>query len=96
MAENKKQIPEVFSLEQNYPNPFNPETKINFSLNKISNVKLTVYNVLGQKVASLVNGRMNAGAHTITFNASHLASGVYFYQLEAGDLKINKRMLLLK
>jgi hypothetical protein len=88
--------PDKFELAQNYPNPFNPTTKINFSLAKASNVKLTVYNILGQKVATLVDGYMNQGPQSVTFNASKLTSGVYFYRLEAGSFTANKKMLLVK
>jgi hypothetical protein len=90
------QRPDVFALEQNYPNPFNPSTKINFTLGKISNVKLTVYNLLGQKVATLLENRMEAGAHSVVFDAARFASGVYFYRIEAGDFTMSKKMLLLK
>jgi hypothetical protein len=89
-------LPTDFVLDQNYPNPFNPSTTINFSVNKASNVKLTVYNMLGQKVATLVDNFMNAGSYEVKFNASRLASGVYFYSLEAGSFKANKKMMLLK
>lgn len=90
------QIPRGYSLEQNYPNPFNPVTKINFSIAKPSNVKLTVYNILGQKVITLVDKFMNAGVYSVDFNASNLASGVYLYGIEAGDFKAYKKMILLK
>jgi len=89
-------LPTSYSLSQNYPNPFNPTTGINFSLIKASNVKLTVYNILGEKVASLVDKYLDAGFYTVWFNASAMASGVYFYRLEAGDFKSNKKMILLK
>ncbi|MCG3119660.1 MAG: hypothetical protein ALAOOOJD_02135 [bacterium] len=85
-----------YTLAQNYPNPFNPNTSINFSIGKAALVKLTVYNVLGQKVATLIDKRMTAGAHIIEFDASKLTSGVYFYRLEAGDFLAQKRMLLIK
>jgi hypothetical protein len=88
--------PGMFALEQNYPNPFNPTTTINFSLAKASNVKLTVYNILGQQIRTVVDTRMNAGQQSIVFDASKLASGVYFYRLEAGDFSAVKKMLLLK
>lgn len=91
-----EQLPEGYSLEQNYPNPFNPSTKINYKIATASNVKLNIYNILGQKVATLVNQFMNAGAYSVDFNASHLASGVYIYKLEAGDFSVNKKMMLLK
>lgn len=89
-------VPNGFELSQNYPNPFNPTTNINFSIAKASNVKLIVYNVLGQKVKTLVNTFMNAGAYTVDFNGTNLASGVYLYNIEAGDFRISKKMILLK
>jgi hypothetical protein len=89
-------LPVSFSLDQNYPNPFNPATTINFAVPKASDVKLTVYNVLGQLVATLIDGQLTAGAHVVTFNGSDLASGVYFYRLESGSYTANKKMLLLK
>jgi hypothetical protein len=90
-------LPNSFALEQNYPNPFNPSTTINFTLGKASNVKLTVYNLLGQRVATLVDGRMNAGTQSVVFDASRFASGVYFYRLDAGsNFNSVKKMLLLK
>ena len=94
--EERPGIPGEFALSQNYPNPFNPATKINFNIGTASNVKLSIYNILGQKVATLVNQFMNAGAYAVDFNASQLASGVYIYKLEAGDFKVNKKMMLLK
>jgi len=89
-------LPTEFALNQNYPNPFNPSTTINFAIGKASNVKLTVYNILGQKVATLVDNFMNTGAYEVKFNANHLSSGVYFYTIEAGDFRVNKKMMLLK
>ena len=89
-------LPNEFALQQNYPNPFNPSTNISFSLPQASNVKLTVYNILGQQVLQLVNSRMTAGTHTIQFNASNLASGMYMYRIEAGSFVQNKRMTLIK
>jgi hypothetical protein len=85
-----------YSLDQNYPNPFNPSTNISFTLAKSENVKLTVYNILGEQVAVLVNGMRNAGSQTVSFNANKLASGVYFYKLEAGNTVLAKKMMLLK
>jgi hypothetical protein len=85
-----------YKLEQNYPNPFNPSTKITFELAKSEKVKLAVYNLLGEQVAELVNGMMSASSHTITFNAQNLASGIYFYKLEAGSTTFAKKMVLLK
>jgi Secretion system C-terminal sorting domain len=92
----RHELPEAYFLAQNYPNPFNPTTTINFVLGKASQAKLTVYNVLGQKVVTLFDQRMNAGPHIVSFDASHLTSGVYFYRLEAGDFVSQKRMLLIK
>lgn len=92
----KDVLPDGFSLSQNYPNPFNPTTKINFSLGQASNVKLNIYNILGQKVATLINQQLKAGSHTVDFNASNLSSGVYFYGLDAGEVKTYKKMMLLK
>ncbi|MCD4691404.1 MAG: T9SS type A sorting domain-containing protein [Calditrichales bacterium] len=88
--------PLEFSLLQNYPNPFNPKTVIGYQLSVISNVELTVYNYLGQRVQTLVNKQQQAGSYTVRFNAGNLASGVYFYKLQAGDLCITKKMLLVK
>jgi hypothetical protein len=90
------QIPFEYNLDQNYPNPFNPSTKINFTLAKVSDVKLSVFNVLGQKVATLVDTRMSAGPQSVVFDASKLASGVYFYRLDAGTFSSIKKMMLLK
>ena len=89
-------VPHGYALAQNYPNPFNPTTTINFDIGKPSTVKLTVYNILGQRIATLVNSYMNAGAYAIPFDGANLASGVYFYRLEAGSYKFIKKMMLLK
>jgi ligand-binding sensor domain-containing protein len=90
------ELPREFQLLQNYPNPFNPSTTIKFELPKISHVTLTVYDILGRQVSALVNDRMDAGVHEIKFDGSNLASGVYFYRLQAGDFVATKRLLLLK
>ncbi|MGA7721729.1 MAG: T9SS type A sorting domain-containing protein [Ignavibacteriaceae bacterium] len=89
-------LPNSYSLSQNYPNPFNPSTVINYSIQKASNVTLTVYNVLGQKVASLVNGFKQAGSYSVSFDATKLASGVYFYRIEAGNFVSVKKMMFMK
>jgi hypothetical protein len=96
------QVPTEFSLSQNYPNPFNPTTTIKYSLPNESNVKISVFNILGEKVKELVNNQMPAGVHTVNFNADNLASGVYIYQIEARTLSGNtnfisaKKMILLR
>jgi hypothetical protein len=95
-VKNTEAVPVNFSLQQNYPNPFNPSTVINFSIPKASKVTLSVYNLLGQKVASLVNSNMNAGNHEVEFNAKDLSSGIYFYSLNAGNFQSTKKMILIK
>ncbi len=87
---------ESFKLSQNYPNPFNPSTNISFNLPASGDVSLKVYNLLGQEVADLVNGRLNSGGHTVTFDASRLASGMYIYRLQAGSHLQTKKMMLIK
>lgn len=94
-------LPLAFSLNQNYPNPFNPATTITFSLPHSSEIRLTVYNVLGQEIARLAEGRFSAGEHSVLFDAASppgtvLASGIYFYRLEAGGQVITRKMALLK
>jgi hypothetical protein len=90
------QIPMKFDLSQNYPNPFNPTTKINFAVPKQAFVTLKVYDVTGREITKLVNQEMTPGYHSIDFNASQFASGVYFYRMEAGDFAETKRMMLIK
>jgi len=86
----------TFTLEQNYPNPFNPQTLIRYRLSSAGNVRLTVYNTLGQVVKELVNGTQPAGAHSVTFDGRGLASGIYLYRLQTDDRVAVRRMLLLK
>jgi hypothetical protein len=88
--------PSHYALSQNYPNPFNPATTIEFSLPTASSVQLRVYNMLGQEVATLVNGNLAAGAHRVSFDGSHLSSGVYLYRLSAGSYLNTMKMVLLK
>lgn len=90
------ELPGNFVLMQNYPNPFNPTTVISWQLAVSSHVDLSVYNLLGEKVATLVSERMNAGYHTYQFDGKNLASGVYYYQLVAGDFREVKKMILLR
>ncbi len=89
-------IPTEYSLEQNYPNPFNPSTKITFSLPKEELTSLEVFNMLGQKVGTLVNEKLSAGVHEYSFNASKLSSGVYFYHIKSGKFAQTKKMILMK
>ena len=89
-------LPAEFSLSQNYPNPFNARSVINYALPAGGNVELAVYNLLGQKVETLVDGYQEAGFKSISWDASQYSSGIYFYQLTAGDKQIVKRMVLVK
>lgn len=90
------EIPEAFSLGQNYPNPFNPSTTINFSLPKTSNVRLTIYNSLGQEIEKLADEIFQSGTYSVRFDGSKLSSGVYFYSLETENGRITRSMVLLK
>jgi len=94
--ENEAQIPSEFVLEQNYPNPFNPSTTIKFTIPKTEYVNLTVYNLLGQKVKTLVSEEKNQGSYEVVFNASNLPSGMYVYRLQAGNSVRTKKMILVK
>ena len=89
-------LPIAFGLAQNYPNPFNPSTTISYQLPKQSQVEISVFNALGQKVTTLVNEVQEAGYYTVTLNASNLSSGVYFYNIKSGDFSLTKKMLLMK
>jgi len=91
-----KDIPESYSLSQNYPNPFNPTTTIQFSLKERSNVELNIYNILGEKIRTLINYEMNSGQYKVAFDGSHLASGIYFYRIQAGNFVETKKMILLR
>lgn len=88
--------PLKFELEQNYPNPFNPSTTIRFSLEKPSQTIISVYNTIGEKVAVLNDSYMDAGFYTVSFDASSLQSGIYFYELQAGNFRQIKKMMLIK
>jgi hypothetical protein len=89
-------VPLVYSLSQNYPNPFNPSTRIEFAIPRQALVELKVYTILGQEVATLVNQILPAGRHAVTLNGASMASGVYFYRLQAGSFTETKKLLLLK
>lgn len=88
--------PKDFSLSQNYPNPFNPVTEIRYALPRDCHVKLEVYNILGQKVAILVDGNQKAGYKAVSWDAGSLSSGIYFYRLKAGDFVETRKMILLR
>lgn len=90
------EIPAKYSLEQNYPNPFNPATNINFSLPRAGNVKLAVYDILGNEVKVLLNGFQNAGNYSANFDFSDVASGTYIYKLTTGEFTASKKMVLIK
>ena len=96
IAKNNSEVIKNYSLLQNYPNPFNPTTTISYILPAQSNVVLNVYNLLGQKVSTLVNGQNSAGEHSVHFDASNLASGVYVYKIQAGKYSAVKKLMLLK
>ncbi|MCW9096104.1 MAG: T9SS type A sorting domain-containing protein, partial [Ignavibacteriaceae bacterium] len=88
--------PLTYSLEQNYPNPFNPSTKIKYSVPQSSQVQIKIFDVLGNEIETLVNEEKRAGTYEINWNAINLPSGVYFYQLRAGEFVSTKKMILLK
>jgi len=96
VAQSSAGLPAEFSLSQNYPNPFNPTTTIRYALPQRSQVTLTVFNTLGQPVSTLVSGTEEAGSYEVKFNGSNLASGVYFYRIQAGGFVQTRKLLLLK
>jgi hypothetical protein len=91
-----KPLPTVYSLSQNYPNPFNPTTVIEFALPKEAHVTLEVYNVIGQKVMTLVDEVRPAGYHSVRFDGTSLSSGMYLYRLSTGQQTFLKKLLLMK
>ncbi|MEA2078099.1 MAG: T9SS type A sorting domain-containing protein [Candidatus Marinimicrobia bacterium] len=93
---NDRFVPYGFVLEQNYPNPFNPTTSISFRIPESFDVAVDVYDLAGTKVATVYSGRMDAGTHNMTFDASNLASGTYVYQLTAGEFTVSRKMTLVK
>lgn len=88
-------IPE-YKLEQNYPNPFNPTTNINFEIPENSHISLVIYNILGEKIATLINSPLVVGVYSITFNAGEFPSGIYVYELRSQRTRISKKMILTK
>ena len=93
---NYTNIPSVFGLSQNYPNPFNPSTKISFQVPEKSNVNVSIYDILGNKISTLVNETKQPGQYDVTFDASRLSSGVYFYKMQADKFEVTKKMTVLK
>jgi hypothetical protein len=83
-------------LGQNYPNPFNPSTSIQFALPESGQVQIDVFNMIGRRVMSVVNGTMSAGYHVVTLDASPLSSGLYIYRLKAGNVVLTQKMTLVK
>ncbi|OGU35937.1 MAG: hypothetical protein A2315_12705 [Ignavibacteria bacterium RIFOXYB2_FULL_35_12] len=96
LSVNDNDILDSYSLSQNYPNPFNPTTTIQFSLEEKINVELSIYNILGEKIRTLFNDEMNSGQYKIVFDGSNLASGIYFYRIQAGKFLQTKKMILMK
>ncbi len=93
---NLSELVSSYELSQNYPNPFNPVTNINFSIPSASNVSLSVYNVSGQEVASMVNERMSAGTYKVDWNAVNFTSGIYYYTIRTENFVQTRKMLLIK
>jgi len=89
-------VPNVFSLSQNYPNPFNPMTKIKFDVAKVSNVNITVFDVLGRHITTLINEKLEAGTYETEWNANNVPGGVYFYRIETENFSETKKMLMVK
>jgi Secretion system C-terminal sorting domain len=89
-------LPHKILLCQNYPNPFNPSTTIKFELPGTSDVRLTVYDMVGREVSVLVNEKREAGVHEVKCDGSNLASGVYFYRLQVGVFAVSRKLLILK
>jgi hypothetical protein len=95
-GKEKPALPTEIQLYQNYPNPFNPSTTIAFSLPHPEHIRLTLHNIVGQEIETLVDGEVPAGQHTIRWNANGLASGIYIYRLQAGRFVVAKKMIYQK
>jgi len=95
-VENEITLPTEFALEQNYPNPFNPRTTFRYSIPQTSKVVIKIYDILGNEIATLMDEEKSVGTYELTWNAASLSSGIYFYQLKAGDYMSTKKMILLK
>ena len=94
---NQNEVPSKFNLSQNYPNPFNPSTTISYNLAKSGNVRIKVFNISGKEIEELVNKKLEAGIHKITFNASKYSSGIYFYSMIIdGNVVNTKKMMYVK
>ena len=91
-------VPTEIKLYQNYPNPLNPDTNINFLINRDADVNLSLFDILGRKITTLVNKRLEKGKYTVRVNSSslNLSSGIYFYQLSTGENSITKKMVVIK
>jgi len=96
VTDEKNTLPKTSILHQNYPNPFNPSTQIKFELSSASNVELRVYDLTGKEIATLINGNLSSGVHTIRFDAANLSSGIYVYSLKTNNYLSLKKMILTK
>jgi hypothetical protein len=93
---NEHQTPSTYSIEQNYPNPFNPTTSISYKVPEAANVQITLYDMLGRKLSTLVNERKSAGAYQLTLDMSSYSSGIYLYRMQAGNFVQTRRLTLIK
>jgi hypothetical protein len=96
IAEEKPETPSGFKLEQNYPNPFNPSTNIKFALTERKDVRVEVYDRIGRKISTLIDDELSRGFHTVQFDGSGFASGVYFYRIVTDQAAITRKMVLVK